>query len=144
MQCADEARRARIRGTLLEKYRKLVCLIEQCLSELDTTTERPTHTHAFICSTCVCVSLQKLCSPVMSKRNYEFAPRKSVSYFVIFVAEPFVNNFRGHSVDCQVVSDTRQLTANNPINQTSIASTGRSWTSGLTLSSSEHTPHAVN
>lgn len=54
LQCADEARRARIRGTLLEKYRKLVCLIEQCLSELNTTTGGPTHmyTHSFVAHVC--------------------------------------------------------------------------------------------
>lgn len=62
LQCADEARRARIRGTLLEKYRKLVCLIEQCLSELDTTTEEPTHiyTHSFVVHVCECESAKTL------------------------------------------------------------------------------------
>lgn len=86
--------------------------------------QRPTHIHTFICSACVCVCvcLQKLCNSVISKRNYEFASRTSVSYFVIFVAEPFVNNFCGRLVDCQVVSDTHQLKANIPINQTSVAS----------------------
>lgn len=84
--------------------------------------EANTHTHIHLLCMCVCVSLQKLCSSVISKRNYEFASRTSVSYFVIFVAEPFVNNFWGRLVDCQVVSDTWQLTANIPINQTSIAS----------------------